>query len=796
MGRSLIILMLISAFAFADQKHVTVAGAGGHNGTSESDAWSLGEALANVATDDTVNIHTGTYATVMRMEHSGTNAEPIVWRRHGNDLVTITGVSDDSYKDVVFDCSYNHIIGLSILDAEVDEDARTWDNDHLYLVEILGQHNKVDSCRLERTGDTHTYHDVTYGRVRGIVLDGRYNTVSNTFIRGMVNGIVTACATEAGATPRNNIIRKDTIYSTYFTGIILGGSTAASPGMIGTLVESCRIDTSIGEDAIQLEHAGYQWTQNRGYIIRYNYLANCGENAVDVKHSGHIYVYGNIMHTADGDDDGPYWAEGEYYSDGTSGKNWHSGTLTGVGDWTDPVWYCIWRDNIMWDGPGGLTGWNGDHFVNNTSINHQRKLGTPNTVDTTDYGLQNVFMTNGSVILNNIIGGGNGYFQTLWMSGVPGTIDYNIYYDTTTGQTATNARFAHRSLGVYPTKVWGITAWKAAMQVSANYSNILGKEVNSQFINPKFVTAPIRATDGNDTKWDWTLASDSPAKGAGRAWTFATESGTSDEFQVVDAYFFHDGMGVTGGDSIQLGSNSPTLITAINYATNTIVCSDVQTWSAGDSVWLYTNGAKETNIGATISGITSSGTTVTIPDTTTHVSPSDGSTSSSPVTFKWRTVSGATKYYFDCSINDWAVNSFYANPNVTDTSIIVSGFSEGDIVHWNVSAGNTAGGSAFTKAWHTTITAGGVAGNDTISWNAVSDTLELTGDTKVYFKDLKRRDMMILVRNPSGYGLTFDSAIKWPISGPPSMSNNTDALIFLYRNGSTVYGFLFGVYTH
>jgi hypothetical protein len=800
MVAKIITLMLIASCMFASQKHVTTTGASGHTGADEANAWSLSEAQAAVAPGDTVNLHTGTYGE-MRLEIAGTVGSPIVWRHHGNDVVTIAGgASDDSYKACLILADYNHVVGLRILDAEIAENGTAFSSGELYTVEISGNNILLDSCRIYNPANIVTYNDTDGGRVRGVTVTGRFNTVSNCLIRGMSTaGIITNAGTSA--TPNNNIIRKDTIYATYYIGIILGGSTLESPGLIGNLVENCVIDTSIGEDAIQLDHDPYDWSANRGYIIRYNYMANCGENAIDSKHSGHAYVYGNIIHSSDGDDNGPYISSG-----------WGSGPIIAKGNYGSESAYMIIRDNIIWDGSGGVSASDfGEHVVNNTIVNNRRKLGTSNVVDSTEQsfsGVYNSLIGNAysRSILNNIIAGGCTYFQNWKNNGSTNfTVDYNIYYDTTSEQVSTNARFIHRTHdgGTDGTdgdqkKVRGITAWKTALLDDTDYGSVEGREVNSQWADPLFVSGDMRAADGTSSTWDWTLQAGSPAKGTARCWTFANGGGVSSlQITVDDAYYFHDGMEVTGGDSIKVGSNSATLIETISYSTNTIQTVGAEmTWSDNDSVWLWSNGSVKRNIGATISAITSEPSVVTIPDTTTHVSPVDESTASSPVTFRWRKVTDAIKYYFDCSTNGWEVSSFYSDPNVTDTSITVSGFSEGDIVSWNVAAGNSSGWSAFTTPWHTTITASYSATKDTLSWLKVSDTLTVSGNTGIYFSDVQRRDFVLLVKNPSGYSVTFDPAIKWPLTGPPAMSNDTNALIFFYRDIQTVYGILFGVYAH
>jgi chitodextrinase len=53
---------------------------------------------------------------------------------------------------------------------------------------------------------------------------------------------------------------------------------------------------------------------------------------------------------------------------------------------------------------------------------------------------------------------------------------------------------------------------------------------------------------------------------------------------VADARYFHDGYGMIQGDLIQVGSNSPARVTAVNYSTNTITVNRSISWNNGDGV--------------------------------------------------------------------------------------------------------------------------------------------------------------------------------------------------------------------
>ena len=71
------------------EKYVTVSGGGLHDGSSEANAWTLAEAISNVAAGDRVNVKAGTYSsgTTHRIfSASGTDTSPIWWRGYKTSI--------------------------------------------------------------------------------------------------------------------------------------------------------------------------------------------------------------------------------------------------------------------------------------------------------------------------------------------------------------------------------------------------------------------------------------------------------------------------------------------------------------------------------------------------------------------------------------------------------------------------------------------------------------------------------------------------------------------------------------
>ena len=103
------------------------------------------------------------------------------------------------------------------------------------------------------------------------------------------------------------------------------------------------------------------------------------------------------------------------------------------------------------------------------------------------------------------------------------------------------------------------------------------------------VTSPLFT---NATTRDFTLRTGSPAIDAGPVLTTTVGSGSGTTLTVADVGYFTDGFGLVAGDTIQVGSNPPVPITAINYGTNTITVTQSIAWSHGQGVSLPYSGSR------------------------------------------------------------------------------------------------------------------------------------------------------------------------------------------------------------
>lgn len=123
--------------------------------------------------------------------------------------------------------------------------------------------------------------------------------------------------------------------------------------------------------------------------------------------------------------------------------------------------------------------------------------------------------------------------------------------------------------------------------------------------DPGFVDITTAVSPEDAVRPDLRLTQASPCIDSGTfltTITSATGEGTS--FTVADAGYFTDGMGVIGGDTIQVRNRTErAVIVAIDYATNRITVDRELSWSSGDGVSLAFRGDAP-DIGAFEAGAT------------------------------------------------------------------------------------------------------------------------------------------------------------------------------------------------
>lgn len=90
---------------------------------------------------------------------------------------------------------------------------------------------------------------------------------------------------------------------------------------------------------------------------------------------------------------------------------------------------------------------------------------------------------------------------------------------------------------------------------------------------------------------DFRLSASSPLIDMGASLTTTSRSGSGTVIAVEDAGYFFDGFDIVEGDSVQVGSNAPVRVIAVDYDNNKITIEKAISWRDGDAVNLPYSGA-------------------------------------------------------------------------------------------------------------------------------------------------------------------------------------------------------------
>lgn len=200
------------------------------------------------------------------------------------------------------------------------------------------------------------------------------------------------------------------------------------------------------------------------------------------------------------------------------------------------------------------------------------------------------------------------YHNTFWNNGITTTAQAKPCY----GNSLTHAILVNEGSGtlvknnviknnLFWQNVNRINATRPVINASGNVPvyNTVASNFN-QTSDPKFVNISETPDPMNRDQFDFHLQSGSPAIDAGQfLTTIASASGSGTSFQVADAGYFFDSWGMSAiasatvtGDTIQLAGQAQTaVITAVNYATNTITVNTPLSWTNGQGVSLTYKGS-------------------------------------------------------------------------------------------------------------------------------------------------------------------------------------------------------------
>jgi len=723
----------------------SLAFGGNINVTSNSQ---LNASLSNAFAGDTVFIHGGTVYTIcIAPENSGTNGHPIVFRSYQSDVCSLY-VSGQVLN--ISNLSYIYVKGLRL---------RTHNPTQSPTVVNLynAHHNWIDRCRFY--GGSNVDWD-PMARLDS----SNYNRFTRCFFdKGDVatDNSMRADGIELNHSSYYNILERDTMTNcSHFAFVFPRGvaTSQAEVSMRHSLGNVCRLcvgynnhvnfgTTDYGDQFLVEFFKG--WSHGQTYTNHYGLSFEGGGRHCVVRRC-------------------------EFYNDSlTAGlTEWVQGNSISSQSWGGRDYDNRYYRNLWWE-------------KTSNSIRRDAFLITDDGTQHDTLGLHkfkgNIFISQRSPCWAVPF-----YWQMLVQ---PDSFDGNVLWRGVPNDTVVE----HNTAGK-----------KTLAQVSGTTLNLMTFGTNNKNLSPLFVDSlSVRGARSPE------ISAISPCKDAMIALT--TVAGTvsnSTSVPVGDAGYFHPNWGSNPydrGDSLVFDVNgTPVYAELLSISGNTLTLTANKTIAAGsrvdvwasfnsvDSTWTHWIGGSLPDIGPYEIG---AGTEPppppgSIPDTTTLVSPANGGTYTQPIMFKWRAVSGATKYWFNNTADHWAT-TFYSNSALTDTFVTVSGMPHNTLILWGVAAGNPLGWSAFTGDWQLTTASAPATGQTvTVDWNKVITSSVLTDNAQVVMTNMRGLASTVVLHNPSRKAVTWPAGVVWVgLSGAPAFSDTVGVFEFV-RDGSTLYGFI------
>lgn len=567
-------------------------------GTNGAPWCSISKANSMLQPGDVAQIRAGSYDEVIEPAHSGQPQKPIMYKALPGEAVIVRGkpgefqvVNIGGLNSDWRPKSYIVVDGI-IIERGAPE---RLDNTRHTLVSIYGTasiHNVIRNCTITGTNKPLrvAWNNGAGLRVGGIAINNSpHNLIENNTIQNMTfMGIL------VGDTPRPCFteIRNNHIKNVVQDGVHIG-TEKGDEDNLGILLEGNEIHGSLISDGIQAN--GCYGTKEptctgvAGVIVRNNKIYDNAENNIDLKGTRYWLIENNILFDAHGNNDGGLKARPQEGCAVPPCNNNQAGSNIGKGGTTYSKDIII-RNNVIYDGNGGVIVGDGYIIYNNTILNNRRTFAGPNQpLCTTDSCSRKPDFAGlygsgaDAVIINNILGD-NGFAVARW--GNPRWyIDHNLYYWSRPEPFKGLAHFQDK----HKWQGFTLEGWRQQLRQS---SEVMGKDAHSLVgSNPTTLFSKV-GTDpsGNYTQFDFHLAALSPAIGAGQPLTYVANKGSGKSLQVKDARFFIDGYGVTDGDLIVVGQQKPVRITKIDYSSNTILLAAPIYGEVGDPVSLPSAG--------------------------------------------------------------------------------------------------------------------------------------------------------------------------------------------------------------
>ncbi len=574
----------------------------GNAGTSLAAPFlTIGKANSILTAGDTVLIRGGTYNESIAPNNSGTASAKITYQGYNGEMPFVLGDGGNN-PTKVNSRSYIVVDGF---------DLSTPNDTYGAAVIFRGNYNELRNSLIDNSavvpGAPESTTTSPHSGIGLAIGKSKFNIVENTTISGWWVGVSANDGIE-DLTFRNNVVTGNIA-----TGIAIGPrpwmSTVDDPEPLRLLFEDNIIGGSLVSDGIQTESMTPGVVNVRGIIVRGNTFYFLGENALDFKSGGDIVVENNTFVASLGDNDGNGIRN---TSTGNTTERWGAAIVIGSNRKTEQV---IVRNNTFYDNVSGVVSGGEDWKIyNNTMVANNRDA----------YGWNSSY-TGGAAIPESFLGYSINWSNSLYMNNI--VVDQNDA-SVSIGNTPTYVPFRvdnnlYGNVSAAPKFLKGKDATLNDLTFSewqtylATFANVTGREQNSLIGDPQFVNVPRSASTfpyfnyteavvgapvyppelnfadlGTWFPYDFRLQAGSAAIDTGGFLTMATSAGNnSTTLQVGDSRVFTNGYGIAGeGDVIQIGSESPVLITSINYATDTITLAAARTWSNGANVSFPYNG--------------------------------------------------------------------------------------------------------------------------------------------------------------------------------------------------------------
>jgi parallel beta-helix repeat protein len=528
------LILFISIETMAATYYVAPTGNNSNPGT-ESSPWATIQKAANMATaGDTVLIRQGVYAERVSPTNSGTEGNYITYRNYGSEAVVIDAAHTRDSCISVSAKSYLQFIGLELQGA-TNAGLLVSDNSSYIIADGLKSHNNRFGIRF--TGST--------------------NPVNHCIIRNCATTYNTSCG----------IFLYKKIYNT-----VVGPNNDSSYNSDGTTSED-----SYGLDIVT-DFPGTQADGAQHIEVYDNEFHHNEEQGMRTWNAAYVWIHDNYCHhngaTGIQLEDGTQYAVIENNRSEYNAQTWEFET----GAWVDGTTNATIRNNIFRGNKIGFMVSSSTRVLVRNNLIYENNRGVPDLANCRGLNIYgnsvDVTVAHNTLYRNGAPQSGRGSVAIYNLSSIV-AFRNNILAESTAPidlQVAQDFLSNHNI--VYNTRTPSIS-WKGSTMSWNSYKASSGQDANSIASSPQF-TSP--STE------DFHPAAGSPAIDAGEILAHATSAGTGTTIVVDVVRYFSDGYGIAPGDLVQVGTNAPVRLVAVDLSNKTLTVDKDIRWGSGDGV--------------------------------------------------------------------------------------------------------------------------------------------------------------------------------------------------------------------